>query len=55
MLNNLKKELISFMKDVKENIKDEEDLFYITKRMDKLVDGVIKETEKIDILIEHIK
>ena len=47
MLNNLKKELISFMKDVKENIKDEEDLFYITKRIDKLVDRVIKETEKI--------
>ena len=47
MLEDLKKELLSFIKDVNNNIKNEEDRKYITKRMDKLVDGIIRETEKI--------
>lgn len=47
MLNDLKKELLSFIKDINNNIKDEEDLLYITKRLDQLVDGILKQTEKI--------
>ena len=47
MLDDLKNELLSFIKDVRGNMKNEEDLLYVTKRMDQLVDGVLKETEKI--------
>ena len=47
MLDDLKKELLSFIKDINNNIKDEEDLLYITKRLDQLVDGILKQTEKI--------
>ena len=47
MLDDLKKELLKFIKDINNNIKDEEDLLYITKRLDQLVDGILKQTEKI--------
>ena len=47
MLDDLKKELLSFIKDINNNIKDEEDLLYITKRLDQFVDGILKQTEKI--------
>lgn len=47
MFEDLKKELLSFIKDINENIKNEEDLLYITKRLDTLVDSFLKQTEKI--------
>ena len=47
MLEDLKKELLSFIKDINENIKNEDDLLYITKRLDTLVDAFLKQTEKI--------
>ena len=47
MLDDLKKELLSFIKDINQNIKNEEDLLYITKRLDKLVDAFLKQAEEI--------
>ena len=47
MLEDLKKEIHSFLKDVDENIKDEEDLKYIKIRTSKLLDVVIDEINKI--------
>lgn len=47
MLEDLKKELHSFLKDIRENIKDPDDLDYITKRSDKLINAILDELDKI--------
>lgn len=47
MLEDLKKEMHSFLNDVNENIKDENDLIYIKERTSKLVDVMMNEVEKL--------
>ena len=47
MLEDLKKEMSNFFKDINENIKDEEDLLYVKQRTARLVDFVADEIEKI--------
>ena len=47
MLENLKKEMNNFFKDIDENIKDEKEQLYIKKRTADLVDFVTNEIEKI--------
>ena len=47
MIDDLKNEILSFIKDINNNIKDKDDLIYITKRLDQFVDGILKQTEKI--------
>lgn len=47
MLEDLKKELDSFLKDIRVNIKDPDDLAYITNRTENLVDVVFNEMDKI--------
>ena len=50
MLDNLKKEMKSFLKDIDENIKDEKDLIYIKTRSSELLNVVMDE---IDNLINY--
>ena len=50
MLDNLKKEMKSFLKDIDENIKDEKDLIYIKTRSSELLNAVMDE---IDNLINY--
>ena len=50
MLDNLKKEMKSFLKDMDENIKDEKDLIYIKTRSSELLNVVMDE---IDNLINY--
>ena len=47
MLEDLKKELNSFLEDIRANIKDKDDLDYITERTEKLVDVIFNEMDKI--------
>ena len=47
MLENLKKELLSFVNDLHDNLKDKEDILYATERTSKLVDVILDEIEKI--------
>ena len=47
MLEDLKNELSSFLKDLSENIKDPDDLIYIRNRTEKLVDVIFNEMDKI--------
>ena len=47
MLENLKKEMNNFFKDLDENIKDKEELLYVKKRKSDLVDFMAGEIEKI--------
>ena len=50
MLDNLKKEMKSFLKDMDDNIKDEKDLIYIKTRSSELLNVVMDE---IDNLINY--
>ena len=47
MLENLKKEMNNFFKDLDENIKDKEELLYVKQRTSDLVDFMAGEIEKI--------
>ena len=47
MLEDLKNELNSFLKDMSENIKNPDDLIYIRNRTEKLVDVIFNEMDKI--------
>ena len=47
MLEDLKKEMNSFFKDLDENIKDKEELLYVKQRTADLVDFIAGEIEKI--------
>ena len=47
MLEDLKKEMNSFLNDVNQNIKDENDLIYIKERTSKLLDVMMNEVEKL--------
>lgn len=47
MLEDLKKEMNSFFKDLNENVKDKEDLLYVKKKTSELIDFMINEIEKI--------
>ncbi len=47
MLENLKNEMLSFVNDLHDNLKDQEDILYATERTGKLVDAILDEIEKI--------
>lgn len=47
MLEDLKKEIHDFQKDIDENIKNEKDLLYIKERTAKLLDIVLSDIEKV--------
>ena len=47
MLEDLKKEMNKFFKDINENIKDKEEQLYVKERTSELVDFMIGEIEKI--------
>ena len=47
MLEDLKKEMKSFLNDMNENIKDEKELIYVKERTAKLLDVIAEEIEKI--------
>lgn len=47
MLEDLKKEMNAFFKDIDENIKNKDDLIYVKTRTTKLVDFIADEIEKI--------
>ena len=47
MLEEIRKETLQFLNDIKENIKNPEDLNYIFKRTELLTDEVLKQMEKI--------
>ncbi len=47
MLEHLKKEMNSFLNDVNQNIKDQNDLIYIKERTSKLLDVMMEEVEKL--------
>ena len=47
MLEDLKKEMNNFFKDLDENIKDKEELLYVKQRTADLVDFMVGEIEKI--------
>ena len=47
MLEDLKKEIYAYLKDINENIKDKEDLLYVQERSSKFVDVIANEIEKI--------
>ncbi len=47
MLEDLKKEMHSFLNDINKNIKDENDLIYIKTRTSKLIDVMMNEVEKM--------
>ena len=47
MIKELNNEMKQFLKDIKENIKNPEDLRYITERTGKFFDVVLKEVEEI--------
>ena len=42
MLENLRAELMQFMKDIETNLKDKEDILYTRERAEKLIDTVLK-------------
>ena len=47
MLENIKKEMNSFYKDLDENIKNEETLEYVKTRTSELIEAVIKEIDNL--------
>ena len=47
MLEDLKKEMKSFLKDLDENIKDEQDLIYVKTRTAKLLDIMMNEIDNL--------
>jgi len=47
MIKELSNEMHQFLNDIKENIKDPEDLKYLLKRTEKFFDIVLKEVEEI--------
>ena len=47
MLENLKKEIYSFLKDMDENIKDEKDLIYVKTRTSELINVMMNEIDNV--------
>ena len=47
MLEDLKKEMNSFLSDINQNVKDQNDLMYVKERTSQLLDVMMNEVEKL--------